>query len=93
MRKQADQSRLWDGLLGHWLRLFSNVNVVKDQNKKKVDKCSKLNETKETCQLGDGVLNPKLKERRVERKEGEEGSIYKGHLGAKWRNLSIVFIR
>lgn len=34
MRKQADKSRLWDILLGNWLGLFKNVNVMKARPKK-----------------------------------------------------------
>lgn len=35
MRKQADETRLWDTLLGNWLGLFKNVMLEKIKKKKK----------------------------------------------------------
>ena len=34
MRKQADKSRWWDILLGNWLGLFKNVNIMKARPKR-----------------------------------------------------------
>lgn len=38
--------------------------------------CSKLKETKETWQLSDGLLSPKMKEREAEGKGEKEGRKY-----------------
>lgn len=84
MRRKVDRFILWDILLGNWLGLFTNINTLKDQ-KIKVYECSKLDYG--DWQLNDGVLNPKMKERRREGKgERKEEMILKGI----WRKIGEI---
>lgn len=84
MRRKVDRFILWDILLGNWLGLFTNINTLKDQ-KIKVYECSKLDYG--DWQLNDGVLNPKMKERRREGKgERKEKIILKGI----WRKIGEI---